>query len=45
VSDIEQLPVLDRERFGHEHAQRVRELGDCLTAIAAAVPDWPDPRG
>ncbi len=40
VSDVEQLPILDRERFGDEHAQRVRELGDCLTAIAAAVPDW-----
>jgi aminoglycoside phosphotransferase len=31
----------DCERFGDEHAQRVRELGDCLTAIVAAVPDWP----
>jgi aminoglycoside phosphotransferase (APT) family kinase protein len=41
ASDIEQLPVVDRERFGDEHAQRVRELGDCLTAIVAAVPDWP----
>jgi aminoglycoside phosphotransferase (APT) family kinase protein len=41
VSDIEQLPVLDRARFGDEHAQRVRELGDCLTAIVTAVPDWP----
>jgi aminoglycoside phosphotransferase (APT) family kinase protein len=41
VSDIEQLPVLDRERFGDEHARRVRELAGCLTAIVAAVPDWP----
>jgi len=41
VSGIARLPVLDRERFGAEHARRVRELGDCLTAIAAAVPDWP----
>ena len=41
VSGIERLPVLDRTRFGAEHAQRVRELGDCLTATAAAIPDWP----
>jgi aminoglycoside phosphotransferase len=41
VSDIKRLPVLDRERFGDQHAQRVRELGDCLLPIAAAVPDWP----
>jgi aminoglycoside phosphotransferase (APT) family kinase protein len=41
VSDVKQLPVIDRERFGDEHARRVRELGDRLTAIAAMVPDWP----
>lgn len=41
VSDVEQLPVLDRERFGDEHVQRVRELGDRLTVIATGVPDWP----
>lgn len=41
VSDVEGLPVLDRERFGAEHAQRIRELGDRLTTIANAVPDWP----
>jgi aminoglycoside phosphotransferase (APT) family kinase protein len=40
VSDIKQLPVVDRQRFGDEHAQRVRELGECLAAIAAVVPDW-----
>ncbi len=41
VSDVEGLPVLDCKRFGVEHAQRVRELGDRLTTTAAAVPDWP----
>ena len=41
VSGIEGLPVVDRERFGAVHAQRVCELGDCLTAIMASVPDWP----
>lgn len=41
VSDVEQLPVLDRERFGDEHVQRVRELGDRLAVIATGVPDWP----
>ena len=41
LSRVEQLPVLDRQRFGTEHAQRLRELGDRVAAIAAAVPDWP----
>jgi aminoglycoside phosphotransferase len=41
VSGVTQLPALSLERFGAEHARRVRELGDRLESIAAEVPDWP----
>ena len=41
VTAVGELPVLDRVRFGAEHEQRVRELGNRLSEIAAAVPDWP----
>lgn len=40
VNAVEQLPVFDGRHFGAEHAQRVRDLGDRLTNIAAAAPDW-----
>jgi hypothetical protein len=34
------LPTFDRTTFGAEHARRIGDLGELLTALTAALPDW-----